>query len=158
MSGFDILAIVIRWMHLVAVVIAIGGVVFVRFALMPAAREVLSDEVHGHLRSSIHARWKKVIHVCIAVLILTGAFNFYVSFRDGVPPIPYHPIFLFKILAAFLVFFLAIALSGTSPGFAKLRADGRKWSGVLIAAGILAILVSGILRVIHLHAMTTIAS
>ena len=138
MEPFDVLAIVVRWVHLMSVVVAIGGVIFMRFVLMPSAHAVLAPEVRTALHAKLVARWKRVVHVCIALLIITGSFNFYVSFQDGVKPMPYHPIFGVKVLLAFGLFFLASALSGSSPGFAAIRENSKKWSAVLIALKALA--------------------
>ncbi len=155
MQPLDILAIVVRWIHLLSVVVAIGGTIFMRFVLMPSAQAALTPELRTELHANLVARWKRVVHVCIALLIITGSFNFYMTFHDGVKPIPYHPIFGLKLLLAFSIFFLASALTGSSPGFAGIRQNRKKWSAVLIALAVLAIMVSGVLRVIHTAAMTT---
>ena len=154
MEPFDVIAIVVRWVHLLSVVVAVGGMIFMRFVLMPSAQAVLTPEVRTELHAKLVARWKRVVHVCIALLILTGSFNFYITIQDGVKPLPYHPIFGVKLILAFGVFFLAIALSGSSPGFAAIRENSKKWSLVLIALAVLAILLSGVLRVFHAAALT----
>lgn len=154
MEPLDVLAMVVRWIHLLSVVVAIGGVIFMRFVLMPSAQAVLAPDVRTELHAKLVARWKRVVHVCIALLIITGSFNFYITFSDGVKPMPYHPIFGVKLILAFSVFFLASALSGSSPGFAAIRENSKKWSAVLIALAVLAIMLSGVLRAIHIAAMT----
>ena len=144
MEPLDIIAIVVRWIHLLSVIVAIGGMIFMRLVLMPSAEAVLSPEVRKELHAALVSRWKRFVHVCIALLIITGSFNFYITFQDGVKPIPYHPIFGVKVILAFGVFFLASALTGSSPGFASIRENGKKWSAVLIALALLAILLSGV--------------
>lgn len=149
MSIINIIALLSRWVHILSVVVAIGGSIFMRFALMPAADESLSAEQHGLLRAGIMKRWRMAVHTCVALLLITGSFNFYMTFRDGVKPIPYHPIFGLKLILAFTVFYYAIALTSSSPGFARLREQRRKWLGVQIALAVAAILVSGVLKAIH---------
>ncbi len=151
---FGILALISRWLHIASVVVAIGGAVFMRFALMPAAHSVLSEDLHDRLRSQVMARWKTVVHVCVAILIMTGAFNFYIAFHDNVKPIPYHPLLGVKLIGAVVVFFLAIALTGSSPGFSKLRQKSGKWLSVLIALAALIILLSGLMKAAHQAALT----
>lgn len=154
MEPFDVLAIVVRWVHLLSVVVAIGGTIFMRFVLMPSAQEALTPDVRTALHAKLITRWKRVVHICIALLIITGSFNFYVTFGDGVKALPYHPIFGVKLILAFSVFFLASALSGSSPGFAGIRENSKKWSAVLIALAVLAIMLSGVLKAIHVAALT----
>lgn len=148
MDGLTIVALLSRWVHLLSAIVAIGGAIFTRFALMPAAA-ALPAEAHEQLRSRLMPRWRKLVHTCVGLLLVTGSFNFYMAIHDGVKPMPYHPIFGVKFLAALGVFFFAIALTGTSPGFAKLRQNNKKWLGVQIALAVLVVLLSGVLKVLH---------
>jgi uncharacterized membrane protein len=153
MSATEIISIASRWVHILSVVVAIGGAIFIRFALLPSAKEVLSDDAHAQLRKNVTNRWKMVIHVCIALLIVTGGYNFFMTFQHGVKPLPYHPIFGVKLLMAFAVFFLASALNGTSPGFAKFRENAPKWLTIQITLAATIILISGVLKYIHFLAV-----
>ena len=118
-----------------------------RFALLPAAKTTLSDEVHEKLREAVRVRWAKFVHAAIALLLVTGSINFAIlALPPKIKPLPYHPIFGVKLLAAFAVFFIAEALMSRGPGFAKLRANRAKWLGVLLSIGALIILVSGVLN------------
>lgn len=149
MDVMEILSIASRWVHIVAVVVAIGGAFFMRLALQPAANEVLSTDEHQRLRTAVMVRWKIVVHICVALLIVTGGFNFYMAFHDEVSPMPYHAIFGVKLILAFIVFFYAIALSGSSPGFASIRENSRKWLGVVITLALVVVLLSGVLKSVH---------
>ncbi len=155
MELVSVLAVLSRWVHLLSVIVAIGGAIFMRFGLMPAADAVLSAETRDRLRSRIMARWKTFVHVSVALLIVTGAFNFYMSVRDGVEPMPYHAVFGVKLIMALAVFFFAIALTGSSPGFAKLREQSKKWTSVLIGLAVVIIMLSGVLKPIHQGAVST---
>lgn len=152
MQAFDVVAVMVRWVHLLAAVVTIGGAFFMRFVLMPSAQAALSDDMRKELHARLVQRWKHIVRVNIALLLGTGAFNFVVAIRHDVSPMPYHPIFLVKVLMAFAVFFIASALAGSSPGFAKMRERGRMWVGVLIALGAAIILLSGVLKAIHFSA------
>ncbi len=152
MQTFDIVAIMVRWLHLSAVVVAIGGAFFMRFVLMPSAAAALSDDVRKQLHAQLMRRWARIVHVNVALLLTTGVFNVYVAIRHDVAPMPYHAILLVKIIMAFAVFFLASTLSGSRPGFAKIREKGRTWVGVLIALGAAIILLSSVLKALHVSA------
>lgn len=139
-----------RWLHLAAAIVAIGGAAFMRFALIPAATAALSDEAHQKLREALRARWSKVVMTSIALLLITGFYNFVVlAMPPKVDPVPYHPIFGLKFFAALGVFFIASALVGRSPGLEKMRAARAKWlSRLLVLAGII-VLISGVLMQIR---------
>ncbi len=118
-----------------------------RFALIPAAKATLTDDVHDRLREAVRARWAKFVHAAVALLLITGSINFLLlAMPPKIEPMPYHAIFGVKLLAAFAVFFIASALISRGPGFANIRAHRAKWLGVLLALAGLIVLLSGILN------------
>jgi len=152
MADVDYVLLMSRWIHLVAAIVAIGGAAFMRFALHPAAQEALDDAQHTRLREAVRKRWSRVVHICIALLLLTGAINFLIlAMLPKVEPMPYHAIFTIKFMAAIAIFFLATALTGRSPAFAKLRENSRKWLGVLLALAIIVVVLSGLLSQVRSH-------
>lgn len=144
MESIDPVLLVSRWLHLAAAIVALGGALFMRLAVHPSAREVLGADEHERLREALRRRWAPLVHSSIAILFLTGLFNFYwLAIRPKVPPIPYHPIFGVKLLAALFVFFVAEALVGTAPGFARMRERRAKWLSVILVLGGIIVLLSG---------------
>ena len=149
----DFVLLVSRWVHLAAAITAIGGAMFLRFALLPGAKQVLDEDQHRRLREAVRVRWVRWVSACIALLFLTGALNFYLlALAPRIEPIPYHAVFGIKLLAALFVFFLASALSGSSPGFASFRERSRKWLGVLITLAAVIVLLSGVLNQVRTRA------
>ncbi len=150
MDRINLLVLISRWLHIGSAIVAVGGAVFVRFALLPASSSTLDDATHERLREAIRKRWVIYVHACVAVLFLTGAVNFLML---AVPPrinaIPYHPIFGVKLLAAFGVFFIAIVMFGRGAGFAGMRAKRAKWLTILIVLAGLIVLISGVLNQIR---------
>jgi uncharacterized membrane protein len=144
---FDfLLSIVFRWMHILAAVVAVGGTIFMRFVLLPSAREALTDEQHAALRGRLIARWKLVVMACITALLVSGLYNFvYMSLAKGRQHAIYHPLFGIKVLAALGVFFIASALTGRSPAFQKMRQNSAHWMLLAAVLGIVVILISGVL-------------
>ena len=91
-------------------------------------------------------RMAVLVHGCVALLLVTGFLNFFILVvKPRVAPMPYHALFGLKLFGALFVFFVAIALSGSSPAFATMRARRQRWLSILliVAGGI--ILLSGIL-------------
>ena len=142
---------ILRWIHLASAIVAVGGAVFMRFALLPAAKATLTDDVHERLREAVRARWAKFVHASIALLLITGSINFAIlALPPKIKALPYHPIFGVKLLAAFAVFFIASALMSHGPGFANIRAKRAKWLGILLTLGGLIVLLSGILNQVRI--------
>lgn len=142
--GIDYIMLVSRWLHIVAVVTAVGGAIFQRYALWPTVSTELSDEHKAKLLNAIRARWARLTHISIAILVITGGLNFYLLvLQPRVEPLPYHALFGFKLILAMIVFFLATALTGRSPAFETMRRNPSKWLLILIAAALVIILISG---------------
>ncbi|MEK7710938.1 MAG: hypothetical protein AAB341_03490 [Planctomycetota bacterium] len=154
LDGIDYVLLISRWLHLGSAIVAIGGTVFMRFALMPAASETLDDATHERLREAMRKRWAMFVHASIAILFLTGALNFLLmALPPKIKPMPYHAIFGVKFFAAMGVFFIASVLVGRGRGLAKMRAERAKWLTVLIALGAFIVLVSGVLNQVRTRQM-----
>ena len=97
-----------RWAHVFTAVVLVGGAVFQRIALLPVLKGLPEDQRNA-LREQITARWARVIHVGIGVLLLTGFYNYLNA--TGQDPL-YHSLVGTKILLAIAVFFIASALVG----------------------------------------------
>lgn len=150
MESIDLLTLATRWAHLSAVILAIGGAAFQILALRPASDSVLDAEEHARLREAVRVRWSRVVFGCIFVLLVTGFANFYLLvLAPKMPAKSYHWFFGPKVLAAFVVFFIASALAGKSPGLAKMRAKGPMWLTLLLALGAVIVLLSGMLMQIR---------
>lgn len=150
MNHIDWFWLITRWLHLLAVIAAVGGAMFSCLAWIPASSEVLADADRDRLREAVRRRWARFVHISIAVLLITGGINFVRgALPPKIPPIPYHPIFGVKLLAAIAIFVIASGLLGTSPGFARMREQSRKWYAVIVGLGLLIVLLSGTLNQIR---------
>jgi uncharacterized membrane protein len=141
---FDVLS---RWIHVGAAIVLVGGSVFTKFVLMPAAKGLQESE-HTALRERIMGRWRKFVMAGILLLLLSGFYNYLVvslpAHRgDGF----YNGMMGVKILLAFVAFFLASVLTGRSPRFESLRADSGKWLGVLILVSATVVALAGVLKI-----------
>ncbi len=135
-----------RLIHIGAAIIAIGGAAYMRFVLLPSAERALDSDGHRKLRETITARWRPLLYASIALLLLSGSINFVIlALPPKVDPIPYHPIFGIKLVAAFAIFAIGMALVGRRQAFANVRARSRRWLTVLLVLAVLLVLVSGLL-------------
>lgn len=136
-----------RWVHVGTAIVVVGGSVFMRFVLMPAAEE-LSDEQHQALRQRVLKTWQKFVMAGIALFLLSGFYN-YIKVAmpqhdgDGL----YHALMGIKILLALGVFFLASALTGRSPALEGIRQNAKRWLAVTILLATVIVAIAGFLKV-----------
>lgn len=147
MDQIDIVPILIRWIHIAAAIVAIGGAAFMRFALLPSIGETLSENDREKLVAAVRVRWGRLVRACIGILLLTGVGNFVLlALRAGLKPMPYHALFGVKFIAAMVIFFFASALVGQSPGFAKMRQRPARPLTVIVVLGLAIALLSGVMN------------
>ncbi len=147
MEASEIVNVLSRWIHIMTAIVVVGGTLFMRFVLAPAAAQ-LPDAEHQRLKELVLARWKKVVMGGIALFVLSGFYNYIavaIPKRHGDPL--YHALIGIKILIALGVFFLASVLVGRSATFEPLRRERNKWLTVLIALALVIVLISSYLRV-----------
>lgn len=69
-----ILAVVMRYLHIVSAVLTVGGMSFILFCVTPAAK-LLDEELRQSFLKAVHGRFMKVIWAAIVMLIITGAYS-----------------------------------------------------------------------------------
>ena len=144
-----LLPLIMRWIHILSAIVALGGSIFARFVLMPSAQQVLDDKAHAELRAAVTKRWMKFVHTCILLFLVSGFYNFIaIQAPDHKGQSIYHMLFGIKFLLALAVFALAVALTSLKPWSEKLRANARFWLGLLIALAIVVVGISGYMRAI----------
>ncbi len=141
----DFLGVVLRWMHILAAITAVGGTIFSRVALLPAASG-LPEEPRRALLEGIRSRWSKFVAGAILFLLVSGLWNFMQMERAYKLGALYHALFGIKFLLAFAIFFLASVLNGRSALAQKVRANARCWLTVNMTMAILVVCISGVLR------------
>ncbi|HEX7449764.1 MAG TPA: hypothetical protein VF306_19550 [Pirellulales bacterium] len=151
----DWLGIFFRWLHILSAITAVGGTIFMRMALVPSVA-VLSPEQHQALHEQVRSRWVKFVMAAILFLIVSGLYNFIAKVRtlDEAYKGLYHGLFGAKFVLALVIFFLASALTGRSPAFAKIRQNAKLWLSVNMALAIIVVCISGVLRFIPIQLPT----
>jgi uncharacterized membrane protein len=148
-----IIALVSRWAHILAAITAVGGTIFIRYALLPSMA-TLPDAERRSLHEALRARWSKAVMLSILFLLVSGLYNFIVinrGLRDGneamqgLKPM-YHALFGVKFLLGVGIFVIASALVGRSPVFEKVRANAKLWATVNIALAVVLVCLSGFMR------------
>jgi uncharacterized membrane protein len=144
----DLIPLVSRWIHVGTSIVLVGGTVFMRFVLAPAASATLSNAEHAALRERILGTWKRFVHIGILLFLLSGFYNYLAVAipkhkGDGL----YHALMGTKILLALVVFFFASALVGKSPGLQKIRDNRAKWLLVVVLLSAIIVGIAGFLKI-----------
>ena len=148
---FDYPGILFRWLHILAAIVAIGGMVFCRLALMPALR-TLDSEQRQQIHEAIRVRWSKVVAGSIGLLLISGLYNIFATIKAPYYkqlPEYYMYAFAVKFMLAFGIFFIASALSGRGKATEKIRQNGGFWLTVNLLLALLLVCISGVLRMSH---------
>ncbi len=142
MDANFVLALVSRWIHVGTVIVLVGGTTFMRYVAGP----VLQGQ-SPELVDSIRGRWKKFVHGGIALLLISGFFNYFKAMPSHKGDGLYHALIGTKIILAFVVFFFASVLVGRSAGTQKFRDNAGKWTSIMLALSALIIAMSGVVKV-----------
>lgn len=125
-----LITLVLRWCHILSAIGLMGGAIFMRFALLPAAAAAELDEAsHARLRAGLRARWSGWVIAAAALLLFSGLTNFamnesQLSFEQ---PTAYRILLAIKILLALPVLHIAMSLVGRSSLAERMRANARFW-------------------------------
>ena len=139
--------IAMQWLHLLSAILAVGGTVFLRFVLLPAAQSL--DEVQRQmLTAAVLRRFRPVLWGSIIVLFLTGLYNVgTVAIRGGLASAPdYLHILVTKIFLAFVIFGFAFLLTVPGEIFSGMKTRRKQWLAVNAVLGVIVVLLSAYLR------------
>jgi uncharacterized membrane protein len=148
----------LRWAHVLAAVVAMGGLVFARFALVPALADV-DSATRDRIHDAIRRRWLPWVIGAITLLLASGLANFLLfngrvkaeGWADGqwMRNTSYHALFGAKFLMALVAFYFASALVGRGEGTQWVRNDRAKWLSVTLGLMLAVVLLSGWMRQLH---------
>ena len=152
MDDISVLNVTMRVFHILAVVTAVGGSIFTAFVVLPATH-VLPPETRENFYEIARRRSAMLVALSIGLLLITGFYNYIfneIPIHHGQPI--YHGLMGVKIILAFVVFFIASAVTGKSPMFAKIRENRKRWIRMQLLASIAIIVIGAVLRAIpHGH-------
>jgi uncharacterized membrane protein len=136
-----------RWLHILAASFAVGAFIYGRFVVAPSLA-TLSAAQRTPLVEQFAARLRPLAWSAIAILLLTGLYNFYVILQRGVQP-GYHMVFGIKFLLALHVFGMLFVLS--KPPTGDPARDAKRPRLMLGAAisGMLILALGAYLRTLH---------
>jgi uncharacterized membrane protein len=126
----DVIAVLMRWLHISSVATLIGGMIFGRVAMSRAA-EALSPDSRESLMDSAALLYRPLIFTAMGGLLVSGTYNIFTHL--GHNPL-YHVLLGIKLLLVLHVFAVAILISRPhNPRRARMMA-GAAISGLAIIA------------------------
>ena len=137
---------VVRWTHILSAILLLGGIFFLRYVHLPAAKTLAAQDARK-LHEALMRRWRRVVMICTFLLLASGLYTFAtLSLQKAKESALYHPIFGIKFFAAMVVFFLASVLCGRSQAFERIRANPSKWLTFTALLTMLVVILAGVLR------------
>ena len=153
----DVANLIGRVMHIWAAMAAVGGMIFMRVALLPAAA-TLADPERAALQDAVRRRWAVVVMMSISMLIVSGLYNYIKFFliskewpeawKSG-PAHVYQALFGIKILLALVIFFISSTLAGRSAALARFRENTKFWVTLNLVLALVLVGLSAELRLLH---------
>ena len=136
------------WLHIAAVVLAIGGTSFVLFVLGPTLRR-LPGEAQQQIFAGIRTRFFPIVWGCIAVILLSGlaaAGSLQVLRPQVMFGTTYGWLLTTKILLALIVFTCALLITLPNEGLARFRARATQYQRMIVSIAVIIILIATFLR------------
>jgi hypothetical protein len=143
------LDIALRWIHILSAITLVGGVFFMKFALLPGLATLSADQQKS-TATAVRKFWSKCVMATSGLLLISGLVNVarimstYGSNFDG----PYHALLGVKILLALGVFWISAVLSGRSSTAEKFRQKESTWLSLNVVLAIAVVCVAGYMKTI----------
>ncbi len=138
--NIDIVALLLRLLHVLPAIFLAGGVFFMWCALVPALSG-MADDTRKTVLEAVRGKWAKVVMTTSGLLLLTGLYNFVMNAKgfeyEGGPL--YHILGSIKLLLALGVMFITARLSGRSKSAEKFRENIGYW--MTVTTGLLFVLI-----------------
>ena len=132
-----------RWIHVLSVILLVGGTLFMRLSLVPAALETnTSDEI----REAIRRRWAKWMGAAILFLLASGLYNAGLKALDYELDKVYLTLLMLKIVLGLAVFFIASVVSGRSAMAKRFRQRELFWLNILCVLMVSLVLMAGYMK------------
>ena len=146
----ETLNLVLRWLHVLSAITLMGGVLYVRFAVIPTL-DALDEKLRETVGAPLRKNWAKFLHLSLALLLVTGIANMVLipmnnEFPEDAPS--YGMLAGIKFMLALPVFFIVSVLNGRSQNAARFREKSRLWLNIAVALCVAIVLLGGYLRFI----------
>ena len=147
LGDVDWLWLVLRLSHFIAGFTLVGGAMYLRWVLVPAAERHGASGQLAELMAHGRKRWAMIVGISALFLIGSGLFSFVRTIQLFELSRPwYHMIFGIKFLLSLVVFFLASVLAGRTQLAEKFRAKLSFWLSAIVWLSLAILLLATLLR------------
>jgi uncharacterized membrane protein len=136
------------WLHVAAVVLAIGGTAFVVFVLGPTMRRA-SGEAQQQILTGVRARFFPIVWGCIAIIIVSGlaaAGSLQVLRPAVLFSTPYGWLLSTKVLLALILFACALLITLPGERLSRFRSRAAQYQRMIVSIAAIIILIAVSLR------------
>lgn len=137
MDGPYWISILSRVAHTTCAATILGGLIYLRFVLAPAASQ--ADDASEVAFAGRRRSWALCVAVCTALLLISGIYNL-LLFTDKYQNLPklYHSLFGVKFLLSLAVMFIAAIVAGKTKLAERVRGNLKGWLnlGIVLALSI----------------------
>ncbi|MFN0074747.1 MAG: CopD family protein [Chloroflexota bacterium] len=137
------------WLHIVAVVLAIGGTSFILFVLGPTLRRGVAGEAQQQIFAGIRGRFFPIVWGSIAVILISGlaaAGSLQVLRPQVLFGTTYGWLLTTKIVLALMLFTCALLITLPNEGLARFRARAVQYQRMIVSIAVIIILIATSLR------------
>ena len=152
-EGFAV-ELIMRWIHILSAVTAVGGTIFIMLVLQPAISKGIPKSDQEAFRTLIMKRWKLIVHSLIVFFLFSGFYNYIVitSGRHEGQSL-YHALFGVKFLLALVFFFFVIVGTSTMKWSARFR-ENKAVSALMLIAALALVLLGGFMKTLPVSETT----
>ncbi len=145
MIGFSL---IVRAAHTIAAAAWVGGSILYLVAVIPALRRVSPSPEVGKIAGTIAGLFRRMVNLCMGVLLLTGGYLFFDRLSRTTVGISYVIVLSIKVAAAIAMFVLALYLGQSN--IRKLAKRSTRLSKaapqLMLALGILVFILGALLN------------
>jgi uncharacterized membrane protein len=135
-----VLSVLMRWVHIVSAITLLGGMIYARYVMAPAAGR-LPEADRQKFAATVREKFRPLVLVAVSMLVISGGIN--LAAKSNIPP-NYFFWFGFKmllVLHVIAVSFLLVRSSLTQEKSNRLTAS-------VVYSGLAVVLVSAYLRLL----------
>lgn len=135
-----VLNVFMRWVHILSIIMLLGGLIYRRFVLFPST-ENLPEEERNQIANATAKRFRPWVVLSVLAIFVSGTYSLFA--KSNVPP--YYPLlFAVKLLLVLHVFTVSFLLNRTS-----IKEDKRnRMMTIVVISGVAIVLLSAYLRYI----------
>ncbi len=141
------LRLIVRFAHILAAATWVGGSILYLVVVMPALRK---GDPAPAVAAQVAALFRRLVNICIGVLLLSGAFMVFDRLTQTTLGLPYLVVLSLKIVSALAMFIVAIYLGQSN--IRRLAKRSTRFSKaapqLMLALGIFVFLLGALLNVL----------